>query len=146
MAEVSPIQFEHPANQGILAFIRDMKSLYPNAPQEQSVAEADLYQIHTHPDLIEYFWGGRQKPWIFLSRPILVHPVSGIIYAMATGTDTIALRLPQEEREIAFLDTQYGQQSAGFMAASIGAEWAFIRPYQKGVETFFESAFKFAAE
>ena len=75
----------------------------PNAPVSQSLdAVADpWYGLGTHPDIIEALWDmddslAQRCRWVFWGGPALVHPETGVVFAIGMGTIGIVLRLPPQ--------------------------------------------------
>jgi len=104
------VNFEHPANSGILKCLSSPERLkrsvsvardYPSCSPE-SVYDPYM-KLGTHPDLLEYFWDKvaiklpMKCRWIVYGTPVLVNPVSGVIFGFAQGTSTYAFRLPPKE-------------------------------------------------
>lgn len=127
------IDFQHPANAGILARIgKTAKNVtLPNcAPEDYP----DLYGLGTHPDLIVRLWDElttslpEQCAWIINKRPVLVHPTSGIIFGYAEGTHAYTLRLPPTvyEEAIAQGATRvHAYPDQTFDLETVGPEWVF---------------------
>src|ERR1700683_3605068 len=73
----------------------------PDPPISQSLGEiADpWYGLSTHPDIIAILWkldDTLPQPcrWVFWGRPALVHPNSGVVFAIGMGTIGHVVRLP----------------------------------------------------
>src|SRR5439155_24540456 len=97
------IDESHPANSEILKYFKRYSSLRFRG---KSKYDLDEYATNTHPDLVERFYQlGQLLPEHSLSTaygyPVLVAPKSGVIFATATGTDVIAIRLPDALGETA---------------------------------------------
>lgn len=101
------VDLDHPANAAVL---RRLARHAPDAAPDLAPEEvADHWGLGTHPDLLYFFWNELTEGWpdadrcrrIVYGRPVLVSPRSGVIFGWAGGTHTIALRLPQPEREMA---------------------------------------------
>jgi len=107
-------RFSSPAN---VALVRHLKSRAA-APEAISAArrpesaspdsiEDPYYSLGVHPDLLSWFWDEltvklpAKCAWIVWGSPVLVHPHSGVVFGFAGGTQTYALRLPLQERELA---------------------------------------------
>ena len=133
------VNFQHPANAGILRYLRSTISsssidLSQSGPPD-SVADP-YYNLGTHPELVERLWDelGARLPvdcrWVLYGTPVLLHPRSGIVFAFAGGTLTYALRLPEPELSEAIL-AGGGKRVHEYTDGSIlniehiGAEWAF---------------------
>ncbi len=126
------VALAHLANAGVIAYLNRP---YIQAAPSASPAGVDPWQLGTHPDLVEIVW--EQLPsqlpencqWLIYGRPALVHPQSGIIFGMATGTSVLALRLPQSDRrEVSRVEAQVVQYHDGshLRADDLGDDWAFL--------------------
>lgn len=146
------IHFGSPANQSVLAYlgITDIQAAAAYPPEE-----VNLFQLGTHPDLVEYLWklGASAAPGCACvinqrSSPLLAHPGSGIIFGLAGGTSTLALRLPEPEHSAALATPGYGAEyrypQTTIYARDIGEDWALIRPYDKGNNALCLSAYTYA--
>lgn len=147
------INFASPANATVLSFLGitepDKAASYP--PQE-----VNLWGLDTHPDLVEYFWGlaGEHKIECACiinerSKPLLVHPTSGILFGLAGGTSTLAFRLPEPERTTMLAVPGYGAEyhypKSTVYAKDIGADWVLLKPFDKGNPNLCQKAFVYAA-
>lgn len=146
------INFASPVNAKVLAFlgITDVDGAASFRPEE-----INYYELGTHPDLVDYLWklGASVAPGCACvinqrSSPLLAHPASGIIFGLAGGTNTLALRLPEPERSAALVKPGYGAEyhypKTTIFAKDIGAEWALLRPYEKDNDALCASAFAYA--
>jgi hypothetical protein len=115
--------------------ISDPAQARTNAP-----AEVDGMTLGTHPDLVEYLWRlaaplPRACACVIDERsfPLLTHPGSGVIFGLAGGTSTLALRLPEPELGEALAVPGYGREyrypSSAVRAADLGEDWALVRPF-----------------
>jgi hypothetical protein len=129
------IDFASPANASVLRFLGVEEPGRVSSP-----ADVDMLGLGTHPDLVEYLWGlpaGEPESRACVigerGRPLLVHARSGIIYGLAGGTRTLALRLPEPELAVALDVPRFGREyrypSGPVRAASIGHDWALVRPF-----------------
>lgn len=111
--------------------------------------------LGTHPDLVEYLWKlGARLPAACAcvvnerSYPLLAHPGSGIIFGLAGGTSTLALRLPEPEleeaRAVAGFGREYRYPSSTVRAAEIGDDWALVRPFGESNLALSARAFAYA--
>jgi hypothetical protein len=111
----------------------------PEPPISQSLDEvADpFYGLGTHPDIVEELWKmddtlPQKCRWVFWGRPSLVHPDTGVVFAVAFGTIGIVLRLPPEAIAAAgsqlCIVRQRGQQVPAFDIGQAGPEWRFVLP------------------
>jgi hypothetical protein len=73
----------------------------PPPPLSESLVEVDdsLYGLGTHPDIIEHMWNldrtlPRSCRWVFWGGPALVHPQTGVVFAVGFGTIGYVMRLP----------------------------------------------------
>jgi hypothetical protein len=78
----------------------------PDPPISQSLEEvADpWYGLSTYPDIIRILWklddGLPQRcRWVFWGRPALLHPDTGIVFAVGIGNIGHAIRLPPQVLE-----------------------------------------------
>jgi hypothetical protein len=78
----------------------------------------------------------------------LVHPSSGIIFGLAGGTSTLALRLPDPERATALAVPGYGAEyhypKSTIYAKNMGADWVLLRPFDKENAAYCLRAFTYA--
>jgi hypothetical protein len=111
----------------------------PDPPMSQPIeAVADpWFGLGTHPDIIEQMWKldealPRSCRWVFWGGPALVHPESGVVFAVGFGTIGFVMRLPAEvlaragPGEAAVVVK--GNPGQSFDIAGAGPEWRFIRP------------------
>ena len=147
-----PIDFTHPANATVLRFLGVSQ---PGAARSSARADVDLLALGTHPDLVEYLWKlGAALPLACAcvvnerSYPLLARPDSGIIFGLAGGTSTLALRLPEPELGIALAEPGYGREyrypSRPVRAAEIGDDWALVRPFAEPNAAWCARAFAYA--
>jgi hypothetical protein len=87
---------------------RKSSSFTPGIDSHSPEKVPDPYtQLGTHPDLMYRLWDelGGLLPvpcqWVVFGNPVLVHPETGIIFGLASGT-VYALRLPQAQLKEAF--------------------------------------------
>jgi len=102
------------------------------APLSQAVDQAadPLNGLGTHPDLIDQLWRlDRALPhscrWLVWGYPALVHPRTGVIFAVAFGTIGIVVRLPPELRDQAPA-VRVGNPGQQYDISTAGAEWRFL--------------------
>jgi hypothetical protein len=111
----------------------------PEPPLSQSLDEvADpWFGLGTHPDIIERLWKmddtlPQKCRWVFWGRPALVHPDTGVVFAVAFGTIGIVLRPSPQAIEAAGsqLSTvvQNGKRARAFDIGPAGPEWRFVLP------------------
>ena len=89
-----------------------------------------LYELGVHPDIVEQLWrldGSLPLPsrWAVWGLPALVHPLTGVIFAVAIGTLGIVARLPPRLREgmASMHPLNFGES---FDISSAGPEWRFL--------------------
>jgi hypothetical protein len=132
------VDFKHPANAGILRYLRRAHPLSV-ARGITSCSPASIsdpyYHLSTHPDLVERFWDQItvRLPvscrWVVYGIPTLVHPNTGIIFGFAGGTLVYALRLSPVIRQTA-LDAgapmlhSFSDRTV-LDLSRIGADWVF---------------------
>ena len=102
------VNFGHPANRGILRFLKEMQdeSDLPKHPPSISPddVEEPYIRLGTHPDVVTRLWDELTThlpvscAWCVYGKPVLVRPDTGVIFGMGSGTPTYALRLPEWER------------------------------------------------
>jgi hypothetical protein len=141
----------HEANQTFIAYLKTQK---PNAVLSQSPEGVDTWQLGTHPDLVDHLWDDIPKSlpvsckWIVYGRPALVHPDNGVIFGLAGGTSTLALRLPTVERDEAFKVEKYGAEykypSETIYAKNFGDDWALVPPFDKRLTNWCLKAYEYA--
>ena len=106
-------------------------------PVSQSLGEvADpVYGLGTRPDIIEIMWKlddalPQRCRWVFWGRPALVHPDTGVVFAVGMGTIGHVIRLPPPVLEAA--DPRYvrtivsGNPGQTFDISPAGPEWRFV--------------------
>lgn len=105
-----------------------------------------FYGLGTHPDIVERLWLlDRGLPascrWVVWGYPALVHPLSGVIFAIGFGTIGVAMRLPAELSDA-------GPQARADVSgkrdiAAAGPEWRLLGPCPEAASC--RAAFDFAA-
>jgi hypothetical protein len=150
--DVPRIDFASPLNMSVLRFLRIAD---PSGARTSRPAGVDLLALGTHPDLVEYLW---KLPAGIPSRcgcvvngrsfPLLVNPRSGIIFGLAGGTSTLALRLPEPELAAALAVPGFGREyrypGGPVRAADIGDDWALVRPFAESNVDWCRRAFEHA--
>jgi hypothetical protein len=169
MDDNTHVNFDHPANAGILGYLGSserLKNSVSVARQNPSCSPRSVddpyMKLGTHPDLVEWLWDKVTVKlpikcrWIVYGTPVLVNPRSGIIFGFAGGTHTYAFRLPTPERQTAL---EAGAKQVWYYPAypelkieasildlnTIGKEWLF-GGWFKGEEEWCLAAFNFANE
>ena len=103
------VNFGHPANRGIIAYLSADTRQKPDTKPQASPADIKdpYYNLGTHPEIVERLWDdlagvlSKNCRWILYGTPVLVHHASGVVFGFAGGSQTYALRLPPPERAIA---------------------------------------------
>jgi hypothetical protein len=131
------IDVAHPANATVLRFLGVAR---PELAHATAAADVDRLVLGAHPDLVDHLWGllGDEASGCACvvdgrSFPLLASPRSGVIFALAGGTSTLAFRLPQPELSEALAVPGYGEEyrypSGPVRAAEIGDGWALVRRF-----------------
>ncbi len=129
------IDIDHPANAGILTYLRSRLSTVGAASQSPESIDDPYYNLGTHPDLVTRLWDQvtvdlpERCNWVVYRRPALVHPRTGIIFAFATGTHVYAFRLPERDRLAAIragaTKLHTFMDGTSLDVSTIGDEWVF---------------------
>jgi hypothetical protein len=109
----------------------------PDPPLSQSLETvADpWFGLGTRPDIIEILWAlddtlPERCRWVFWGGPALVHPGSGVVFAVGMGTIGIVMRLPAQVLAAADPDLASaairGNPGQTFEIGPAGPEWRFI--------------------
>jgi hypothetical protein len=110
------------------------KRLRPPPPLSEPPSDdvKDLISMSAHLDLVARIWSknesaARNCRWRVFGRPALVHPDTGVIFAVAIGTIGIAVRLPPNTglHQLG-LPVRPGRNP--FDLSSAGPEWVFTQP------------------
>jgi hypothetical protein len=148
------VDFQHPANAGILAHLRkgSQDAVLPDGSPED---HPDPYmRLGTHPDLVARLWKDittllpEKCQWIINNRPVLVHPTSGIIFGYAEGTLAYALRLPPAEYEEAIQKgaaRTHKYLHSTFDLEAVGEGWVFGK-WRQDEPRWCLAAYEFAGE
>jgi len=110
----------------------------PPPPLSQSLTEVHdpVFGLGTHPDIIEHMWKldatlPRLCRWVFWGGPALVHPETGVVFAVGFGTIGYVMRLPPdilaEASEVEAKVVVTGNPGQTFDIGPAGPEWRFIR-------------------
>jgi hypothetical protein len=110
----------------------------PSPPLSQPVeATADVwFGSGTHPDIVDELWkldDGLPKRcrWLFWGRPALVHPQSGVVFAVGFGSIGLVMRLapPALANADPTVASEALATSGGrrFDISPAGPEWRFLR-------------------
>ena len=128
----------------------------PNPPVSQSLeAVADpLYGLGTHPDIIMTLWHlddslPERCRWVFWGGPALVHPETGVVFAIGMGTIGIVVRLPPHviasaDPELARVVQKFNRAPT-FDIGPAGPEWRLIAQVAPRA-LWCRAAYDFAAE
>ena len=99
------VRLDRRANAGILQYLTRGRVDGARLPAaSRPSAELNRWRLGTHPDLVARLWDELAPPlpedcrYVVEERPALVHPRSGVIFAVAGGT-IYMLRLPADMRE-----------------------------------------------
>ena len=163
------VDFNHPANVGILAYLESQDRLLNSASEARHIpsctpasVKQPYMKLGCHPDLVTRLWDELtvklpiKCQWIVYGTPVLVNPSSGVIFAFGGGTHTYAFRLPPKEQQEAIQAGakrvyQYPANPSLKAKASmldldiIGKEWVFGF-WLKGEEDWCLAAYDFAGE
>ena len=127
----------------------------PPPPLSQALEAVDdpLYGLSTHPDLVTRLWKldetlPQRCRWVCWGYPALVHPQTGVVFAVAYGTIGTVMRLPPDVLARASAEeapvTIAGNPGQTFDIAPAGPEWRFLR--RRTPETdWCRAAYDFAA-
>src|SRR6266545_2354736 len=76
----------------------------PDPPVSQSLYQVQdpWHGLGTHPDIIEHMWKlddslPQKYRWVFWGGPALVHPETGVVFAVGMGTIGYVMRLPPHD-------------------------------------------------
>lgn len=89
-----------PENEAVLAFLLRFHQNKILLPPNQSTRDPYL-ELGSHPDVVNRVWDelgtvfGQESRQIVCGRPALVHPMAGVVLALAWGTRYV-LRLSEE--------------------------------------------------
>ncbi len=128
----------------------------PPPPLSQSLEQvADpYYGLGTHPDIIDIMWKldsslSQSCRWVFWGKPALVHPATGVVFAVGYGTIGYVMRLPpgilagaKPDQALAVVKGNPGQT---FDIGPAGPDWRFVR-WSAPAEDWCRAAYNFAGE
>jgi hypothetical protein len=146
----------HPANEALAPLFPNWpRAGWPELAHPDDVALPRGWHLNlgTHPDLVEHLWTklGADLPedcrYVYRAGPVLLRPDSGLVFAIAGGTSTLALRLPSAERIAALADG--GKRLLKYPSTTldlekVGPEWVFTLWLKREVE-WTRAAYEFAA-
>lgn len=142
---LSLVRWDHPANQGVLAALRQRR---PNDHHIDQQAEDGTVVPGASAEIAAYVFETLKAAlpdtcrWIVYSRPALVHPKSGVIFAFGIGDDCVALRLPLDERGPSWTDECVLADDC-ISVDEIGADWSFMQGFASASEPV--AAYEYAA-
>ena len=146
----------HPANQGLAPLLLDWpRPAWPEVvPADDPSLPAGWHlSLGTHPDLVEHLWrtlgGGLPQDcrFVFRAAPVLLRPDTGIVFGLAGGTRTLALRLPGPVRAQAIAagaTRTLAYPGRTFDLERVGPEWIFCA-FQKEGPDWCSAAYELAA-
>ncbi|HEY2710023.1 MAG TPA: hypothetical protein VGI95_18405 [Caulobacteraceae bacterium] len=150
-AQIYPNDTAAQVEERVSAFMAKLAASPPRPPAPLSQDVQDIadpfHQLSTHPDIVEALWRmdgalPLSSRWVVWGRPALVHPLTGLIFAVAIGSIDIVMRLPPEARDGA---NAVRQLSLGrtYDVSPAGPEWRFV---ELRSEPLARLAFDFAGE
>jgi hypothetical protein len=94
------------ANAGPLRYYQAHSVSLHTRPDLRSGYDIDDYELHAHPDAVEYFEELAQGQLASClgaayGYPVLVNPANTILFATVSGTGYTLVRLPETERKVA---------------------------------------------
>ena len=109
----------------------------PPAPLDQSLTEVPdpLYGLGTHPDIVERMWAldtglPQSCRRAFWGKPALVHPETGVVFAVGFWTIGYVMRLPPQILKDASPEQANararGNPGQSFDISAAGPEWRFV--------------------
>src|SRR5262249_48604565 len=125
---------DRPANAGLRRYREArLRSGFPAIARPDEV-ERPYETLGTHPDLVARLWDELPSRLpvdcrvVFLGGPALMHPDTQVVFAVAGGTHTYALRLPEPERAAALRAgatrvKRYPGKEPSLDLADFGDEW-----------------------
>lgn len=132
----SLIKADFPSNIALIEFLRSRR---PDAPASAAAPTGfGTWNLGIHPDILDYLWKSlpakaaistSTRSWLVYGTPILVNSQTGIIFAYATGTPHLGLRLPQKAR-IEFEDRKLINQQP-----ELGHDWFAFDMFRNETDT-----------
>jgi hypothetical protein len=121
----------------------------PPLSQPLEAAPDPLYGLGTHPDIIERLWAiDNALPeacrWLLWGGPALVHPDTGVVFAVGFGTIGVVVRLPPDRRDAAG-GAYPVNAGVRFDISPAGPEWRFLSPRYDADQGLGLAAYEFAA-
>ena len=128
----------------------------PDPPLSQPLdAVADpVYGLGTHPDIVDDMWRlddslPRCCRWVFWGGPALVHPQTGVVFAVGIGTIGLVMRLPAQVLDAADPDWVAAavkrNPAPPFEIGAAGPEWRFLKSEAPG-KAWARAAYDFAGQ
>lgn len=110
----------------------------PPPPLSQGLTHVPdpYYRLGTTPHLVERLWLldetlPQRCRWVFWGKPALVHPATGVVFAVAFGTIGIVIRLPKDILDRAAPDEAPAAIAVNpgqtFDIGPAGPEWRFLQ-------------------
>ncbi len=108
----------------------------PPLSQPLSAVADPVNGLSTHPDLVAELWmldAALPSPcrWVFWGRPALVHPLTGVVFAVGIGSIGLIMRLPEpiiESADPAWISLSASRSRAPpFEIGAAGPDWRFVR-------------------
>jgi hypothetical protein len=110
----------------------------PPPPLSQALTQIPdpYHRLGTTPDLVDRLWRldetlPQRCRWVFWGKPALVHPATGVVFAVAFGTIGIVIKLPMDILDRAAPDEAprviAGNPGRTFDIGPAGPEWRFMR-------------------
>ena len=112
--------------------------------------------LKTHPDIVELLWNdcSKQLPvkcqMVLFATPVLINPISGIIFGIAEGTNPPLLRLPKNR--IPFIITKGGTTKLSNLdgvyadAEDLGNDWVYCFSYIKNIDKYGLEAYEYSRD
>jgi hypothetical protein len=105
------VNFNHPANRDAIKFLTGSwkTTVQPKSAAPEEVTNPQV-TLATHPEMLTWIWSTlpARLPmdcrWVVYGTPVLVHPKSGIIFAIAYGQSLCAMRLSSDDARMAVMD------------------------------------------
>ena len=149
MRKSSPAQVEARVAEVMAKIAATPHRPAPPLSQPLEAAPHPLYGLGTHPDIIERLWRidkalPRTCRWLLWGGPALVHPVSGVVFAVGFGTIGAVVRLPPDRRDAASATRplNFGER---YDISPAGPEWRFLPPRYDDDEGAGLAAYAFSA-
>jgi hypothetical protein len=154
LKSLKEVASENPTVERVLRDVEHGR-IKPNPPLSQSLDELPdpLHGLDTHPDIVQRIWKldetlPQSCRWVFWGKPSLVHPQTGVVFAVGFGTIGLVLRLPSHVLNDVdpkhASQTKFGNPGQVHDIGLAGPEWRFVAP--QGAEiAWCRSAYDFAS-